>query len=108
MTSVLLTLITLGATNTPYPKGFTLIPQARVEHSFSLGAFGAFESSARCLPKNPIRWNPLTAKWTVEAGFRKWGFEVAAGHTSEHGIDKVQLATESSDYIRLVYKKDFP
>lgn len=107
MTTVLLkSLVFLGVANTPYPKHLTVIPSLEIEHQQGF-IYLRQESSARC---NPFAWNrfdPITAKWSVEGGALYAGARIGVGHTSEHGVDKPFAATESFDYLRLEYRLEF-
>ncbi len=101
MTVVELALIAaLALPNSPYPKRLTLIPELAVtlKPAASSPFYLKLISSARCLPGEWNRWNPITAKYTGEAGLDFGWARAGVGHQSEHGIDEIWPATESMDY----------
>ncbi len=101
-TITLATLAAISLANTPYPTtGPTLIPSLAIKYNITnLPIYILQRSSARCQPVGLNRLNPITALWTVEAGMEYQGLLLGIGHTSEHGIDRIQPSTESLDYVR--------
>lgn len=105
-TITLATLAALSLANTPYPTDRpTLVPSLTVKHNFeAVPLYIRQVSSARCQPGSWRRFNPVTALWTVEGGFEHTvggaTLLLGIGHTSEHGVDRPQPATESLDYVR--------
>lgn len=93
-------LTALSLPNSPYPKTLTLIPDLTVEVRQG-PAYVLLENSARCIPGEWNRWNPITAAWTVEAGADLRWIRFGVGHRSEHGVDETWEATESRDYVQV-------
>lgn len=113
MTTMTLSLIAAIATmNSPFikPKEFSIVPQLEIDHEISSTFYVKGIIGARTQPKSLTLWNPVTGKWTVEAGIRLWDTEIGIGHQSEHGIGnhfRKERYTETFDYIKLQYKKEF-
>ena len=116
MTTIEFMLISaLALYNTPYPTQArvpTLIPSLKIEyHPFEAkgwsGIYFSDISSARCQPIATTLWNPITALWRAEAGYRVIGKHsetvLGIGHQSEHGVDKIMPSTESMHYAVLKY-----
>lgn len=93
----------LGFGNTPYENKLTLWPELELKHNFNKIWFTKLGVSARTNPTRLNRMNPKTALWDLKFGYEtsKWTFVI--GHVSEHGIDIIQMPTESYDYISVRY-----
>jgi hypothetical protein len=63
-------------------------------------------SSAECSPQKATRWNPITATWIVESGYKYNEFRAFVGHKSYHSIDSIKKL-DSYDYIGIQYSKEF-
>jgi len=99
-------LASLSIYNTPFDRQQALFPYLRLEQQKSV-AFYAIENGARCHPWAPMVWNPVTAYWSVKGGVRAWGVSIAVGHISEHGVEKIEKATESMDFAEVKYSVKF-
>lgn len=104
----LLTLLSVSNSPYPAPGTFYTIPSLRWElEPFSSPLFVGGEVSSRCEPAKLNKFNPVTALWDVHVGVRLGPVEGVLGHVSEHGVDQVQRATESGDYLKLTYQVKF-
>jgi hypothetical protein len=85
--------------------GIFLIPSLTVEvplHEFYLKQ----TSSAECAPSKLNRWNPKTATWIIESGYKLNSFTAFVGHKSYHSVDSLKKL-ESFDYFGIQYSKEF-
>lgn len=104
----MLTLLSVANSPYPRPQTFYTIPALRWElRPFNSALFFGGEASSRCEPARLNRLNPVTGLWDAHMGFRVGSIEATIGHVSEHGIDEVQKATESKDYLEMKYRVEF-
>ncbi len=82
-----------------------MIPTLTVEMPYK-NFYLSQTSSAECSPVAATRWNPKTATWFVEAGYRHDEFRAFVGHKSYHSVDALKKL-DSYDYIGIEFKKEF-
>ena len=82
-----------------------LIPSLTVVMPFN-NFYISQTSSAECSPQSVTRWNPITATWIVESGYKKDDFRFFVGHKSYHSVDALKKL-DSYDYVGIEFKKEF-
>ena len=63
-------------------------------------------SSAECSPQEATRWNPQTATWIIESGYKSGDVTYFLGHKSYHSIETLRHL-DSFDYMGVEYHKEF-
>ena len=63
-------------------------------------------SSAECSPRSIKLWNPQTATWIIESGYKQDSFSAFIGHKSYHAIESLKKF-DSFDYVGIQYSKEF-
>jgi hypothetical protein len=63
-------------------------------------------SSAECSPINAKLWNPMTATWIIEGGYKLGDITYKLGHKSYHSVETLKHL-DSFDYVGVEYQHEF-
>ena len=63
-------------------------------------------SSAECSPVNAKLWNPMTATWIIEGGYKQGDINYFLGHKSYHSVETLKHL-DSFDYVGVEYQHEF-
>jgi hypothetical protein len=100
-------LAAFGITNSPWPKNDFQTPYLYMEKSVYEEFYVSALNSARTNAKKIDCMNPKTALWQVEGGWKRDGFTVAIGHSSEHEVGSADKLTESNNFIKVSYRMEY-